>query len=88
VAAVEALCPDERALLLLRSSPAVGSFLKRWNLSVYFTLRFQQVRRWQGLSRSGGGLVTAGRAELMVSAGCHGPAVRLPVIGLMRFVRR
>ena len=28
-------------LLLVQAAPAVSGFLRRWNLSVYFSLRFQ-----------------------------------------------
>lgn len=38
---LEAQCPTNQTLSALRTSPAYTSFLKRWKLSVYFSLRFQ-----------------------------------------------
>ena len=38
---LEAQCPHLQALAALRASPAYVSFIKRWKLSVYFSLRFQ-----------------------------------------------
>lgn len=40
---LEARCPSHEALMALRNSTAYGSFLRRWKLSVYFSLRFQDI---------------------------------------------
>lgn len=34
-------CPTPEALVAFRASPPFASFLKRWNLSAYFSLRYQ-----------------------------------------------
>jgi hypothetical protein len=63
VHAVEALCPSAAALQRLRASASVGSFLKRWNLSVYFTLRFQQVAGALDDALAGSPLVAGGKVR-------------------------
>jgi hypothetical protein len=40
---LEARVPTRASLALFRESPALASYFKRWNLSVYFTLRFQDI---------------------------------------------
>eukprot|EP00891_Asterochloris_glomerata_P006880 jgi/Astpho2/6880/Aster-07879 len=40
---LEALCPTKASLQAFRNSTAVASFFKRWKLSVYFSLRFQDI---------------------------------------------
>ena len=39
--ALEAQCPNHQALAALRASPSYTSFLRRWKLSVFFSLRFK-----------------------------------------------
>ncbi|KAK9787882.1 hypothetical protein WJX73_008548 [Symbiochloris irregularis] len=41
--ALEAQCPTAAALHALRTCPAHASFMRRWKLSVYFSLRFQEI---------------------------------------------
>mmetsp|Transcript_5380 Transcript_5380/g.19660 ORF Transcript_5380/g.19660 Transcript_5380/m.19660 type:complete len:776 (+) Transcript_5380:188-2515(+) len=41
--ALEACCPSVAALQAFRSSPVTHAFFKKWNLTVYFTLRFQDI---------------------------------------------
>lgn len=41
--ALEGLCVGRGAVERLRSSAAYAAFLKRWNLSVYFSLLFQDI---------------------------------------------
>ena len=41
---LEAECTSASALQNLRSCPAHASFMRRWKLSVYFSLRFQVQR--------------------------------------------
>jgi hypothetical protein len=69
VSAVEALCPSAAALQRLRASVSVGSFLKRWNLSVYFTLRFQQVAGALDEALAGSPLAPGGKVR-RVSRSC------------------
>lgn len=40
---VESICTTKTAFQALRDSPAYDSFLRRWKLSVYFSLRFQEI---------------------------------------------
>lgn len=40
---LEALCHSRAAVDKLRSSDAYSSFMKRWNLPVYFSLVFQEI---------------------------------------------
>ncbi|DBA94077.1 TPA: hypothetical protein ACH3X1_001724 [Trebouxia sp. C0004] len=40
---LESMCTTKIASQALRDSPAYDSFLRRWKLSVYFSLRFQEI---------------------------------------------
>ncbi|KAA6427855.1 MAG: conserved oligomeric Golgi complex subunit 2-like [Trebouxia sp. A1-2] len=40
---LESMCTTKTAFQALRDSPAYDSFLRRWKLSVYFSLRFQEI---------------------------------------------
>lgn len=40
---LECMCTTKTAFQALRDSPAYDSFLRRWKLSVYFSLRFQEI---------------------------------------------
>lgn len=40
---LEAKCQGRAALDRLRASSAYATFLKRWNLSVYFSLLYQEI---------------------------------------------
>ena len=40
---LEAMCQGRTALDRLRGSSAYSTFLKRWNLSVYFSLLYQEI---------------------------------------------
>jgi hypothetical protein len=44
VARVEQLCADDAHRARFRASPAHGAFERRWNLAIYFQLRFQDMR--------------------------------------------
>lgn len=44
LARIEQLCADDAHLARFRASPAHGSFERRWNLAIYFQLRFQDLR--------------------------------------------
>lgn len=43
LAMLEAECPTPEALAAFRASPPFAAFLKRWNLSAYFSLRYQEI---------------------------------------------
>ncbi|KAI8144116.1 hypothetical protein BJV82DRAFT_644216 [Fennellomyces sp. T-0311] len=43
IAGIEALCPSKKALLYLRSHQRYAEFMKRWQLPVYFQLRFREI---------------------------------------------
>ncbi|KAL0048278.1 hypothetical protein WJX82_011732 [Trebouxia sp. C0006] len=40
---LESMCTTKTAFQALRDSPAYDSFLRRWKVSVYFSLRFQEI---------------------------------------------
>lgn len=40
---IEEYCPDDESLKLLRATIEYKSFQKRWNLPVYFQIRFQEI---------------------------------------------
>jgi hypothetical protein len=44
VARLERLCADDAHRARLRASPAFAAFERRWNLAIYFQLRFQDLR--------------------------------------------
>ncbi|GBG89774.1 hypothetical protein CBR_g49627 [Chara braunii] len=43
LSALEEYCPSQQAVKTFRSQAAYSDFMKQWNLSVYFTLRFQEI---------------------------------------------
>lgn len=40
---MESLCPSTRFLQILRNNPEYTAFMKRWQLPVYFQLRFREI---------------------------------------------
>lgn len=40
---IENLCPTVRQLQTLRAHPSYTAFMKRWQLPVYFQLRFKEI---------------------------------------------
>lgn len=40
---LESLCPSYRYLMILRNNPTFIAFIKRWQLPVYFQLRFKEI---------------------------------------------
>ncbi|RCI01356.1 Conserved oligomeric Golgi complex subunit 2 [Rhizopus stolonifer] len=43
ISSLEGLCSSKRSLLCLRNHPSYTEFLKRWQLPVYFQLRFREI---------------------------------------------
>ncbi|KAI9311812.1 oligomeric golgi complex component, COG2-domain-containing protein [Dichotomocladium elegans] len=43
VSGIETLCLSKKSLLYLRSHPRYSEFMKRWQLPVYFQLRFREI---------------------------------------------
>lgn len=43
VARIESLCPNHRYLMILRNNPNYIALMKRWQLPVYFQLRFKEI---------------------------------------------
>ncbi|KAG1673266.1 hypothetical protein FOA52_002546 [Chlamydomonas sp. UWO 241] len=72
---LEALCQGLTALDRLRGSAAYGAFLRRWNLSVYFSLLYQDIAG--RLEDAAGSASTAGGLAPLTTPGQDG--VRLPL---------
>ncbi|KAI7864895.1 hypothetical protein BDF14DRAFT_1731310, partial [Spinellus fusiger] len=43
ISSIEALCACKKSLLYLRNHPSYVEFMKRWQLAVYFQLRFREI---------------------------------------------
>jgi hypothetical protein len=43
ISRIESLCPNMRYLQILRNNPDYITFMKRWQLPVYFQLRFREI---------------------------------------------
>jgi hypothetical protein len=79
LAQLEALCQGRTALDRLRGSAAYGAFLRRWNLSVYFSLLYQDIAG--RLEDAAGAASTAGGLSPLPSPGQGGVSVSPPLGG-------